>query len=499
MLRWRGGASAAASDTAAGTPAQIPGGDGGAGMPAVAQLAAAVRESWARTSLPPGQFQESAAGADAGATGHAVASASSAASSSCGGAPADAGAGANGVDAASEAATARATAALSPTETPALAPPDGEVKLDAAYFAAMAARLRPYAPVWEVLAVASLPPLAAAALAFIVDDAVSERPLEVHLRIDIDLRAAAFLAALLFWALLLPPCYRRWAAKWRCADSTDASPKGEAATAEAEALQGGAGDDAEGAAGAAEASPNGADRCAAAVADVRESADQEVQVELPEPSVRGLPEDLLRSLAEWRFRPGDFEFYRRQADEKAVLERLYSDMLGACPVLVHRFPPAPADRSSGSSSSQWSWASPLFSACGRLWSLRMGPISAAGPGAGGGSGNASGGAGHGAASAGASCGGAGAVGGRYFCLLPHGHTDRLRCSLLFARRPGEGFRERVVQNWPPDLAGHPWGPTVHSAELETYLQADNSILVMVQAVGLAEGASGGSKRQAELA
>merc|ERR1719203_602052 len=81
-----------------------------------------------------------------------------------------------------------------------------------------------------------------------------------------------------------------------------------------------------------------------------------------------------------------------------------------------------------------------------------------------------------------------AKGTRYFCLLPHGHEERLRCSIFFARRPGEGFKERRVHDWPKELAGHPWGPTMRGEEVEELRQADGSLLLMIHAVGLgAEG------------
>ncbi|CAE7780716.1 Cep104 [Symbiodinium necroappetens] len=75
---------------------------------------------------------------------------------------------------------------------------------------------------------------------------------------------------------------------------------------------------------------------------------------------------------------------------------------------------------------------------------------------------------------------------RYFCIFPHGHTDRLRCWFLFAKPPGRGYKEWPVVDWPPELAGHPWGPCVPLEEVEEYKQADGSICLLVHATGLEE-------------
>lgn len=149
---------------------------------------------------------------------------------------------------------------------------------------------------------------------------------------------------------------------------------------------------------------------------------------------------------------------RRLCRAKADLmeaEALRLEMAGALPTLVHRFPARALERAEGF------WSTPPFKAYGRAFSLRMGP-------------------------AGSSAGGTSnaANGTRYFCLVPHGHQDRLRCSLYFARRPGDGFKERRVHDWPVDLAGHPWGPTVRAEELEQFKQADGSLLLMLHAAGL---------------
>merc|ERR1711879_980783 len=89
--------------------------------------------------------------------------------------------------------------------------------------------------------------------------------------------------------------------------------------------------------------------------------------------------------------------------------------------------------------------------CGRLWTLRSGPF------------------GHGF---------------RYFSLLPLGHEDRLHFIVTFARKPGEGFKFNSVDDWEPELAGQPWGPSVSEEELEEYTQADGSMLLMVHGLGL---------------
>lgn len=140
---------------------------------------------------------------------------------------------------------------------------------------------------------------------------------------------------------------------------------------------------------------------------------------------------------------------RRRAALTASIDALYADMAGASPALVHRIPAHALE------SPDVHWSSPPFSACGRPWSIRIGPL-----------------------------GTAGASGSRYFCLLPHAHGDRLRCSFFFAKKAYDGFKERRVHDWPPELAGHPWGPTVPGEELAQYKQADGSMLFMVHAVGL---------------
>jgi len=150
-----------------------------------------------------------------------------------------------------------------------------------------------------------------------------------------------------------------------------------------------------------------------------------------------------------------------------AVEELAADMARASPVLVHRIPPHALE----STSSYWS--SPPFCVRSRCFSLRMGPLPKSGSGGG-------------AVASGSAI--TKATGPKYFCLLPHGHEERLRCSIFFAKRPGEGYKERKVHDWPKELAGHPWGPTVRAEELEELRQADGSLLLMVHAGGLgAEG------------
>lgn len=140
--------------------------------------------------------------------------------------------------------------------------------------------------------------------------------------------------------------------------------------------------------------------------------------------------------------------HRSQSLKIQQAASVFEEMRGASPALVHRFPAA----STESTDAGGAWASPIFNAEGRLWTIRMGPH--------------------------------GSNGSRYFCLLPHGHNDRLRCSFVFAKTAGAGFKERRVHDWPTELAGHPWGPTIPAEELAGYKQADGSILLMVHAVGL---------------
>lgn len=162
------------------------------------------------------------------------------------------------------------------------------------------------------------------------------------------------------------------------------------------------------------------------------------------------------------------------SDGKADIDSLHNDMLGASPALAHRIPASAVERTSGY------WSSPPFTARGRCFSLRMGPLG------------------------GSDAGSASSKEAKYFCLLPHGHEERLRCSIFFARRPGEGYRERRVHDWPKELAGHPWGPTVQMDELRQLKQADGSLLLMVHVAGLGDdedqpvgtdGATGGNRSQ----
>jgi len=126
-------------------------------------------------------------------------------------------------------------------------------------------------------------------------------------------------------------------------------------------------------------------------------------------------------------------------------------MLGASPALVHHIPACAVH------GGEIYWSSPPFTACGHLWTLRSGPVGAT-------TGFTS--------------------GSKYFCFLPVRHEERLRCNLYFARKPGEGFKERRLHNWPPELSGQPFGVTLKPDELERFTQADGSLLVMVHAVGL---------------
>ena len=41
-----------------------------------------------------------------------------------------------------------------------------------------------------------------------------------------------------------------------------------------------------------------------------------------------------------------------------------------------------------------------------------------------------------------------------------------------------------MHDWPAELAGHPWGPSVPLEEIEDYKQADGSILLLVHATSL---------------
>lgn len=138
----------------------------------------------------------------------------------------------------------------------------------------------------------------------------------------------------------------------------------------------------------------------------------------------------------------------RRAERSSAAETLYSQMLGTSPVLLHRF-------SASSLTEEGHWSTPLFAACSRLWTLRTGCV----------------------------CAGK-KDSARYFCLIAHGHTDRLLCSIMFAKRPGEGFLERRVHDWPPDYAGQPWGATLEYETLQTLTQADGSLLLMVHAIDL---------------
>lgn len=131
------------------------------------------------------------------------------------------------------------------------------------------------------------------------------------------------------------------------------------------------------------------------------------------------------------------------------MDALHQEMLATSGVLVHRFPAAVVE------SGDATWSTPVFAAFNRLWSIRLGRHSATAT-------------------------------SLYFCIFPHGHTDRLRCWFLFAKPPGRGYKEWPVVDWPPELAGHPWGPCVPLEEVEEYKQVDGSICLLVHATGLEE-------------
>jgi len=143
---------------------------------------------------------------------------------------------------------------------------------------------------------------------------------------------------------------------------------------------------------------------------------------------------------------------RHQFRERASIEKIWQEMAGTLPALLHQVPAdvlTEPDRQ---------WATPYFGACGYLWSMRIGVLG-------------------------------GREGARYFCLLPHQtNTDRtaprLKFSVFFAKPPGQGFKERLVVDWPEDMAGHPWGPTMEAEELQKYMQADGTLIFMVHAHGL---------------
>jgi len=126
------------------------------------------------------------------------------------------------------------------------------------------------------------------------------------------------------------------------------------------------------------------------------------------------------------------------------------EMLGAAPALVHRVPATIFEEDAQDKC----WWSPPFSGCGWSFSLCISTT--------------------------------GITGSRSFCLVQHGHSQRLRCSIYFARRPGLGFVERRVCDWPIVETPLPWGPTVRWDELLDYRQADGTLLLMVHVNGLAE-------------
>lgn len=189
--------------------------------------------------------------------------------------------------------------------------------------------------------------------------------------------------------------------------------------------------------------------------------DAQVQADLPLPDKLALPEDTLRAIARWRYFPSAFEQERKLAEAKEVVDNLYTDLAHTFPALVYRFSPAVMNKREATSST------PTFRACGHLWTLCMGPMLTL------------------------ACGSSNsqresraAVLARYFVLKPRGHCNRLQFLFVLAKKPGEGFKERRVQDWPPELAGHPWGPSVPAEDIECCLQDDGSLIVMIQPVGL---------------
>lgn len=138
--------------------------------------------------------------------------------------------------------------------------------------------------------------------------------------------------------------------------------------------------------------------------------------------------------------------------ERETLESLYTDMAGSSPVLLHRVPARVFSSTSGQSGH---WCSPPFTACERLWALQMGTAER----------NSN---------------------SWYFNIFPIGHQERLFFSCIFAKRPGEGYRERRVHDWPYELAGQPWGPTLNEEDMAGFFQADGSLLLMIHAIGLCE-------------
>jgi len=168
-------------------------------------------------------------------------------------------------------------------------------------------------------------------------------------------------------------------------------------------------------------------------------------------AVEALQEQMMLALAEMKAQKiiDDQDAQARQSaeDTERSICQLYKELEGASGVLVHRF------RASAIETGEETWSSPLFTACNRLWSIRIGRHSPAAT-------------------------------SLYFCIIPHDHKDRLRCWFLFARAPGKGYKEWRVHDWPPELAGHPWGPSVPLEEIEDYKQADGSILLLVHAAGL---------------
>jgi len=128
-------------------------------------------------------------------------------------------------------------------------------------------------------------------------------------------------------------------------------------------------------------------------------------------------------------------------------EKLFWAMMATSPALVYRIEPEDLASSDPTSS-------PVFTACRLLWSVRTGIAPTEDPPK------------------------------RYFCITPHGHSERLCCSFIFARPPGQGFRERRLYDWPSHYAGQPWGPNMSADELQSYRQPDESVLLMVHAVDL---------------
>jgi hypothetical protein len=160
---------------------------------------------------------------------------------------------------------------------------------------------------------------------------------------------------------------------------------------------------------------------------------------------------VLRALAFRQYRLADQASAMNAMNIDPRVQNLFSEMLATSPVLVHRFPPEAFNNDEH-------YTTPPFCACGRSWCLVVGSVSRG-------------------------------VETRFFGLLPHGHSDRLRCVILFAKSNGKGFLEKRIDDWPLEKAGFPWGPVLQPEQLQELRQADNSLLVMVHAEELIKNSS----------